>query len=158
MPSNLLTRPGTIFVKGENGQVHMVNVGAQLPPGQPGQPTYRIQVPTTTQSGVRTMGPQQLVLPVSAMTNALQNRMPTQQQSHPLTIQTTTANAQAAATPSQMSPNTAKKKCKNFLSTLIRLASDQPEQVATNVKNLIQSLIVSYSNDVNRLLIEFCTG
>lgn len=66
------------------------------------------------------------------------------QVTQPLTIQTTTANTQAAAaTPSQMSPNTAKKKCKNFLSTLIRLASDQPDQVATNVKNLIQGLIVS---------------
>lgn len=62
----------------------------------------------------------------------------------PLTVQTTTANAQAAnAAPSQMSPATAKKKCKNFLSTLIRLASDQPETVATNVKALIQGLIVS---------------
>lgn len=59
----------------------------------------------------------------------------------PLSIQTTTANSQSATTPSQMSPNTAKKKCKNFLSTLIRLATDQPEQVATNVKNLIQGLI-----------------
>jgi transcription initiation factor TFIID subunit 4 len=62
--------------------------------------------------------------------------------SQPLTIQTTTsASAANSSTPSQMSPNTAKKKCKNFLSTLIRLASDQPEQVATNVKNLIQGLI-----------------
>lgn len=62
----------------------------------------------------------------------------------PLTIQTSAANSQAAsAAPSQMSPTTAKKKCKNFLSTLIRLASDQPEQVANNVKQLIQGLVVS---------------
>lgn len=40
-----------------------------------------------------------------------------------------------------MSPNTAKRKCKNFLSTLIRLASDQPAQTAMNVKGLIQGLI-----------------
>ena len=64
------------------------------------------------------------------------------QLNQPLTIQTTQANNQQTnAAPSQMSPNTAKKKCKNFLSTLIRLASDQPEQVATNVRNLIQGLI-----------------
>ncbi|GAB6021417.1 transcription initiation factor TFIID subunit 4 [Chamberlinius hualienensis] len=55
-------------------------------------------------------------------------------------ITNSTASSQSASTP-QMSPDTAKKKCKNFLSTLIRLASDQPEQVATNVKNLIQGLI-----------------
>lgn len=64
----------------------------------------------------------------------------------PLSIQTSSANAQAAsAAPSQMSPSTAKKKCKNFLSTLIRLASDQPEQVANNVRMLIQGLVVSSS-------------
>ena len=61
----------------------------------------------------------------------------------PLTVQTSSANSQAASSaPSQMSPSTAKKKCKNFLSTLIRLASDQPDQVANNVKTLIQGLIV----------------
>ena len=41
----------------------------------------------------------------------------------------------------QMSPNTAKRKCKNFLSTLIRLATDQPAEVAQNVRKLIQGLI-----------------
>ncbi|XP_075549042.1 transcription initiation factor TFIID subunit 4-like [Dermacentor variabilis] len=41
----------------------------------------------------------------------------------------------------QMSPDTAKKKCRNFFSTLIRLASDQPENTAANVKRLIQGLI-----------------
>lgn len=35
------------------------------------------------------------------------------------------------------------KKCKNFLSTLIKLAANQPEQVVRNVKQLIQGLIVS---------------
>ena len=37
-----------------------------------------------------------------------------------------------------MTPDTAKIKCKNFLSTLLRLASDQPEAVARNVRSLIQ--------------------
>ncbi|UYV85152.1 Taf4 [Cordylochernes scorpioides] len=40
-----------------------------------------------------------------------------------------------------MSPTTAKKKCKNFLSTLIQLAKDQPDHVASNVKNLVQGII-----------------
>ena len=40
-----------------------------------------------------------------------------------------------------MAPDTAKLKCKNFLATLLRLAKDQPEQVAWNVRALIQSLI-----------------
>ena len=41
----------------------------------------------------------------------------------------------------QMTPDTAKVKCKNFLSTLLRLASEQPESVATNVQSLIQGLV-----------------
>ena len=40
-----------------------------------------------------------------------------------------------------MTPDTAKVKCKNFLSTLLRLASEQPESVATNVRLLIQGLV-----------------
>jgi len=41
----------------------------------------------------------------------------------------------------QMTPDTAKIKCKNFLATLLRLASDQPESVERNVRALIQGLI-----------------
>lgn len=42
-----------------------------------------------------------------------------------------------------MSPNTIKKKCQNFLSTLIRLAGVEATKTASNVKKLIQNLIVS---------------
>lgn len=35
------------------------------------------------------------------------------------------------------------KKCKNFLSTLIRLSHSQPAEVVKNVRALIQGLIVS---------------
>ena len=35
------------------------------------------------------------------------------------------------------------KKCKNFLSTLIKLASSQPPETVRNVRDLIQGLIVS---------------
>ena len=70
----------------------------------------------------------------------------------PLRVHTTAANSQAnSAAPSQMSPTTAKMKCKNFLSTLIRLASEQPESVATNVKTLIQGLIVCNLYNQTRL-------
>jgi len=41
----------------------------------------------------------------------------------------------------QMTPDTAKMKCKNFLATLLRLAGEQPPEVAENVRNLIQGLI-----------------
>ena len=41
----------------------------------------------------------------------------------------------------QMTPDTAKLKCKNFLATLLRLASDKPARVAQNVRSLIEGLI-----------------
>ena len=41
----------------------------------------------------------------------------------------------------QMTPHTAKHKCRNFLETLLKLAREQPAAVATNVRNLIQGLI-----------------
>ena len=40
-----------------------------------------------------------------------------------------------------MTPDTAKTRCKNFLATLLKLASDQQGQVASNVQTLIQGLI-----------------
>ncbi|XP_040356332.2 transcription initiation factor TFIID subunit 4-like [Ixodes scapularis] len=60
----------------------------------------------------------------------------------PFSAQSTLANRPTGtSTPSQMSPDMAKNKCKNFLSTLIRLASAQPGHTATNVRCLIQGLI-----------------
>ena len=40
-----------------------------------------------------------------------------------------------------ISAESAKTKCKNFLATLLRLASEQRAKVAQNVRNLIQGLI-----------------
>ena len=37
----------------------------------------------------------------------------------------------------QMTPDTAKTKCKNFLATLPCLASDQPDSIAKNARALI---------------------
>ncbi|RWS29126.1 transcription initiation factor TFIID subunit 4-like protein [Leptotrombidium deliense] len=130
LPPNLR---GTLLVKTENGQLQLVNVAHSLP---------QTSTNSTLPAGQQNVGaagtairPQ---MTVTLPATAIQRPVGVTQ---PLTIQTSTANAQAASTPSQMSPNTAKKKCKNFLSTLIRLASDQPDHVATNVKNLIQGLI-----------------
>merc|ERR1719367_1656364 len=75
-------------------------------------------------------------------------RLPTQPLARPATA-SPQPNAAAAASLSnnamgqQMTPDTAKVKCRNFLATLLRLASDQPENVAKNVRELIQGLIES---------------
>lgn len=41
----------------------------------------------------------------------------------------------------QMTPDTAKTKCKNFLSFLLELSAKQSQTVAKNVKALIQGLV-----------------
>merc|ERR1719282_2073906 len=56
-------------------------------------------------------------------------------------VSTPAASVNSPAMGQQMTPDTAKIKCKNFLATLLRLASDQPESVARNVRSLIQGLI-----------------
>lgn len=101
------------------------------------------QSPIRAQGGlVHTVNIQPPQQHATAATTVIRTSTPSVSQ--PLTVSTTQANAQAAAVPNtQMSPSTAKKKCKKFLSTLIKLANDQPEEVSANVKRLIQGLIVS---------------
>lgn len=144
---------GTFLVKTETG-FQLVNLG-QPGGGAPGQPqglpqNLRFQIPQPQlppQSAPNQQRPQhqpsQVMVTIPTSQGAI--RPGTVPLNQPLSVQTPPPNSSQASTPSQMSPNTAKKKCKNFLSTLIRLASDQPEQVATNVRNLIQGLIVSSS-------------
>lgn len=126
-------RAASFLPQGNTSTTQMV--GTVLQQGQPGiniVPTVASSTPIQTMG--QPMAPQTVTVKVATTTSTSVTQ--------PLSIQTTVANSQSAATtPSQMSPNTAKKKCKNFLSTLIRLASDQPEQVASNVKGLIQGLI-----------------
>lgn len=114
-----------------------------------------------TVSGGTTMRPQIMAIPAN-MTNNLQRTavmttstpitgsangtqravVAANSAMQPLSIQTaSSSSATSSSTTPQMSPKTAKMKCMNFLSTLLRLAGDQPEQVATNVRNLIQGLI-----------------
>lgn len=163
-PQTIITRPGisgiqqgyalpgfgknAILIKSGDGQFQFVNVAPNMNP-TPGTQTIRLTVPVTgvstipqsTNVGTTIRAPPQMTAVPNSAVITSRSGQPVQLNQQ-LTIQTTTANTQAASSqPSQMSPNTAKTKCKNFLSTLIRLASDQPEQTATNVKNLIQSLI-----------------
>ncbi|XP_037088566.1 transcription initiation factor TFIID subunit 4-like isoform X3 [Pollicipes pollicipes] len=68
---------------------------------------------------------------------------PTYKTPAPTTPRTATA-APAQSTPqpqSAMAPDTAKLKCRNFLATLLKLAKEQPDTVAGNVRTLIQNLI-----------------
>ncbi|CAG0912421.1 unnamed protein product [Notodromas monacha] len=61
---------------------------------------------------------------------------------NPVVVQQQQQQQQSASSQSlQMPPETAKIKCKNFLATLLRLANEQPDNVAKNVRNLIQGLV-----------------
>lgn len=129
---------------GDHSMHQAAGPGGQGTPGMPQTQQIRLAIPTTMSSGLQNAIPRP---PMSTITiPGTAGPAPTAVRpavTQPLTINTTAATTGQPAPPSQMSPNTAKKKCKNFLSTLIRLASDQPEHVATNVRNLIQGLIVS---------------
>ena len=118
--------PGHLLVKTESGQYQILRVGQQntVRPAAP-----QVRLPTQPVALSRPAAP---ALPASN------------------TNSTATAGAAASVTASatsgggmgqQMTPDTAKIKCKNFLATLLRLASDQPDTVATNVRSLIQGLI-----------------
>ena len=133
--------PGHLLVKTESGQYQILRVG----------PTGATATTTTT-----TVSQQQTVRTAAPATTQQQSsaiRLPTQPVTRPTT--TTVTQQQAAAAPvtaataatagmgQQMTPDTAKVKCRNFLATLLRLASDQPDSVAKNVRELIQGLIES---------------
>merc|ERR1719369_2428154 len=136
-------QPGHLLVKTETGQYQILRVG---PPGQGGQTTTAtpVSVPqslTGQPSPVRpqlatpspTTQPRLPTAPVARQTVAPQPPVPA--------AAAAAANSSANSMGQQMTPDTAKIKCKNFLATLLRLASDQPESVARNVRALIQGLI-----------------
>jgi len=157
--------PGHLLVKTETGQYQILRVG---PPGATGS-TVSQQPQQQQPPAVRQTAPAPTVVSSQQQQPAPQIRLPTQpvamtrpQQSTSVTpqLQTTavsvSAPAASTAPPSpassagnqagmgqQMTPDTAKVKCRNFLATLLRLASDQPDSVAKNVRELIQGLIES---------------
>ena len=155
--------PGHLLVKTETGQYQILRVG---PPGATGttvsQQPQQQQQPTIVR---QTAPPSTVVSSQQQQHPAPQIRLPTQpvaltrpQQSTSVTPQlpTTAVSTPPASTASpsasspavsaanqaamgqQMTPDTAKVKCRNFLATLLRLASDQPDSVAKNVRELIQ--------------------
>jgi len=160
-------QPGHLLVKTETGQYQILRVG---PPGAGGTTTaspVTVQPSPQQPSNAAAQPPQQhqpqFATPNSAAASSVRQqppgppgpnsmraqqpaaRLPTQPIARPATA-SPQANAAAASLSNnsmgqQMTPDTAKIKCKNFLATLLRLASDQPESVARNVRGLIQGLI-----------------
>eukprot|EP00092_Neocalanus_flemingeri_P017416 GFUD01018838.1.p1 GENE.GFUD01018838.1~~GFUD01018838.1.p1 ORF type:complete len:775 (+),score=222.69 GFUD01018838.1:241-2565(+) len=137
-------QPGHLLVKTETGQYQILRVG---PPGQGGQTSTAtpVSVPQNltgppTPSPVRPQLAQASPSPRPPSQATPQPRLPTAPVARQPVAQQPPASA-ANSMGQQMTPDTAKIKCKNFLATLLRLASDQPESVARNVRALIQGLI-----------------
>jgi len=161
-------QPGHLLVKTETGQYQILRVG---PPGAGGTTTaspVTVQPSPQQPSNAAAAQPAQqqqpqFATPNSAAASAVRQQPPGPPGPNPMRPQQPTARLPtqpiarpAAASPQpnaaaaslsnnsmgqQMTPDTAKIKCKNFLATLLRLASDQPESVARNVRGLIQGLI-----------------
>merc|ERR1719209_1638225 len=162
-------QPGHLLVKTETGQYQILRVGPPGAGGTTTASPVTVQPSPQQPSNATAQPPQQqqqqpqFATPNSAAASAVRQQPPGPPGPNPMRPQQPTARLPtqpiarpAAASPQpnaaaaslsnnsmgqQMTPDTAKIKCKNFLATLLRLASDQPESVARNVRGLIQGLI-----------------
>ena len=156
---------GHLLVKTETGQYQILRVGTTIQSSMPSttpnslssvasvglmshqssmslRPTMSASI-STPNSSVGIALPQRPVGPMVSST-------PTAPQVTRPTVASSAVSAGGASTTgassgggvgTQMTPDTAKLKCKNFLATLLRLAGEQPAVVAANVRSLIQGLI-----------------
>jgi transcription initiation factor TFIID subunit 4 len=148
---------GHLLVKTETGQYQILRVGTTLPSlasstpsGVMSHPTSMSLRPTmspsisTANSSTGISLPQRPVGPIVSSSQSI----PAVTRPTVASTVATQGSAVAAAAGgagggmgTQMTPDTAKLKCKNFLATLLRLAGEQPAVVAANVRDLIQGLI-----------------
>ncbi|XP_064640682.1 transcription initiation factor TFIID subunit 4-like [Lineus longissimus] len=128
--------PNAVFIKNEQGQIVMVTPSSSGP------------VPSQASGGattVSTMGQKIVIQPRSQMSSTIIRHPQTiSSAATPPTIrqaipQTVMHQSQQGSTAQAQFENV--KKCKNFLTTLIKLASSQPKKTVENVKTLIQGLI-----------------
>ena len=140
---------GHLLVKTETGQYQIVKVGPSA--GAPTAAVVSTAAMSTSVSSpniVRTPVARISAPTVLAPSNSVQAR-PSPPACRPTSIPSGSAAGSPAPKPGgaggmgrgQMTPDTAKMKCKNFLVTLQRLAEEQPPAVAENVRSLIQGLI-----------------
>ena len=134
---------GHLLVKTENNQYQILRVDTSAASSQPASLPTSISM-SSLRPSVAPALPTRPVGPASS-TTAISAAAGKSVTSTSAVASRPTASATAAASGGgmggQMTPDTAKLKCKNFLSTLLRLAGEQPAQVAMNVRNLIQGLI-----------------
>ncbi|KAH3769118.1 hypothetical protein DPMN_170366, partial [Dreissena polymorpha] len=107
------------------GQIVHIQHGAPSP-----TPTAVRQAMPSPVNAVRTQQPVRVAAPQGGMQTVMRTSTPT-----------AGSQAAAAANAQQQAMIDNVKKCKNFLSTLIKLAASQPEATVSSVRDLIQGLI-----------------
>lgn len=121
---------GCFFVvKTDNGQYQILRVGNSSASA------------STTTTPLATAATSQILRP---MISTQSQRAPVPSMPTTVTrpaVSTAAASSAASSMGQPMTPDNAKVKCKNFLATLLRLASEQPPMIAANVRSLIQGLI-----------------
>lgn len=129
--------PGHMLAKMENGQYQILKVSQSA--GVPVVPGANIVTTSMASGAIRPLmaTPKAVSSTVRPTAVSLANAAAPA----PAAAATGAAGGGSGGMGQQMTPDTAKVKCKNFLATLLRLASEQPPAVAANVRNLIQGLI-----------------
>ncbi|XP_041376302.1 transcription initiation factor TFIID subunit 4-like [Gigantopelta aegis] len=154
IPSGFQLPPGTLLMRNEQGQLMLVSTTNQGGAGPHSATKIQAVRATTTQQTSRPTAGQTIMTvqqgqPRQHQPNVLQHSTPVgapHPTSSPHNIQlvgtpqaVTTSASQMGQLPLPVFENV--KKCKNFLSTLIKLASSQPPETVRNVRDLIQGLI-----------------
>ena len=142
IPTN---QPGHVLVKTENGQYQILKVGSTQAEGLTST-TAMMQMRPPVQQAPQIRAPMQqmidrqtVTLTTAALAPYLVRVTSTPSATSPRAP--VAGSGSGGGTVQKMTPDMAKLKCKNFLSTLLRLASDQPARVAQNLRALIQRLI-----------------
>ena len=148
---------GHLLVKTENGQYQILKVGSTQAAGStlttttmhtrpPMQQSPQIRPPmqqVINRTVAVAAAPAPVAAPAPAVNPAVSVAAAPTSSASPSAVSAARSPAASSAggMGQQMTPDTAKLKCKNFLATLLRLASEQPAGVAQNVRTLIQGLI-----------------
>ncbi|OXB61281.1 hypothetical protein ASZ78_010197 [Callipepla squamata] len=128
---------GTVLIRSSNGQLMLVSQQAiaRAQPQPQNNTSVQLSVPTSTPA-VRICAVQ------NSGTQLIKKAVPTPLKTLSQTTNAVTSTVQSPAVIQEMLENV--KKCKNFLATLIKLASSsgpQATEMGQNVKNLVQNLL-----------------
>ncbi|XP_071175731.1 transcription initiation factor TFIID subunit 4-like isoform X1 [Mytilus edulis] len=144
LPPGVQIPPGTVLMRNEQGQLMFVPaLHASQQPTTQGQRIQYVRPPVSSHqqrppnSQIVTIQPQQAQPPRVVRPNT----QPSVTSSVPTVVSQPPSASQGSLPGHHQQPLDNVKKCKNFLSTLIKLAASQPEQTVKNVRELIQGLI-----------------